>query len=100
MYLVADDAHMVAVADVCHALEFLASPDTARRIVRVAEQEDGAFVVGALSLEVLPVYLEARVQHGFRYFATIIADGGEKAVVVRREDEHLFAWHGEGFDGY
>ena len=55
MDFVADDAHVVALADVGHALQLVARPDASGRVVGVAEQEDGGLLVGTLRLEVVPV---------------------------------------------
>ena len=57
MYLVADDAHPVALADVVHALQLLPGPHASTRVVRVAEQEGRGLLVSTLGLEVLPVDL-------------------------------------------
>ena len=104
MNLVADDLDAVTQADVVHPLQFVARPDAARRVVGVAEQEEGGLRVGALGFEIGPVDFEAVVagkpQHTFKRLAAVVADGGEEAVVVGREDEHPFARHRERLDGY
>ena len=102
VYLVAHDAHGVAVADVAHALQLLARPYTARGVVRIAEQEYGAFLVGTALLEVVPVHFEAvavQPQHTLGHLAAVVAHAAEEAVVVGRQDEHALAGHRQGLDG-
>ena len=55
VYLVRDHLHAVAKADVIHPLELLPRPYASRRVVGVAEQEDGGLLVGTLRFEVGPV---------------------------------------------
>ena len=55
MNLVADDADVVALTDVVHALQLLAGPYATGWVVRVAKQEHRALLVGTLALEVIPV---------------------------------------------
>ena len=54
MDLIADNAHMVPVTDVGHALQFLAGPDAACGVVRVAQEEDGGLFVSAEGFEIIP----------------------------------------------
>ena len=103
--LVGDNAHMVFVADISHVLQFFARPDATCGVVGVAKEENGCFLVGTASLEGGPVDLKAIVavtesQYTFEDFATVVFNGGEEAVVIGREDEHLFARHCQCFDGY
>ncbi len=105
MNLIRNDAHMVFVTNVTHPFQFLASPYATRRIVRIAEQKDSGLLVSALGFEVSPVDFEAVVaatesQHTFCYFAAIILDAGEEAVVVGRQDEYFFTRHSQSLDGY
>ena len=98
--LVADDADTVATANVGHVLQLFTRPDAAGGVVRIAEQEDGRLLVGTLLLKVVPVDLEAAavavvLQHALKDFATVVADTGEEAVVVGREDQHPLAGHGQ-----
>ena len=84
---VAHHLDTVLQADIVHPLQFFLRPYAPRRVVRVTEQEHCSLFIGALRLEVCPVYLEAVVvagepQHALRYLATVIADAGEEAVVV------------------
>ena len=55
MKLVADDADVVALTDVVHALQLLAGPYATGWVVGVAKQEHRALLVGTLALEVVPV---------------------------------------------
>ena len=52
MDLVTNYFYTMFLTDVVHALQFLLSPDAARRIVWVAEQEEGGFFIGALGFEI------------------------------------------------
>ena len=96
-------------ADGVHALQFLGRPHTTRGVVRVAEQEDGRLLVGTFRLEVGPVDREyrgcggtgvRRYETGLQHLAAVVADGGEEAVVVGRQDEHLLAGHRQRLDGH
>ena len=75
--------------------------------MRVAEQEHRRLLVGALRLEVGPVHLKTAwfvatesQQTTLQHLAAIVADAGEEAVVVGRQDEHPLAGHCQRLDGY
>jgi hypothetical protein len=58
MYLVADDAYMMLVADVAHALQLFSGPYATCGIVRVAQEKYCSLLVGTSRFEVIPIYLE------------------------------------------
>ena len=137
MDLIGDDADMVPVADVSHAVQLVTGPYTARGVVGVAKQEDGGLLVSTDSLKggpvdgkgspplsppkpsrregegsifvalikrhtgrIMVIIAGEPQQAGLSDFAAIVADAGEEAVVVGREDEHPFTRHCQGLDGY
>ena len=99
MYLVGDDFHAVLHADVVHALQFLLLPYSSGRVVRVAEDEGGGLLVGALALEILEVDLISAVAHTsqlvFHHFASIVLDAGEETVIHWCLNQYLLARHGD-----
>ena len=114
VYLVADDGNMMTTTDVAHALQFLTTPDAPRGVMRVTQHEGGSLLVSTALLEVLPIDLEAACnrllvgvtgiaaaepQHTLEDLTAVVANGGEEAVVVGRQHEHLLAGHGERLDG-
>ena len=107
--LIADNAHLIAVTEVGHVLQFLASPHASSRVVGVAEQEDSALLVCTFFFEICPVHFETigvtlcvviQLQHTFKHLAPIVLDAGEETVVVGRQDENLLARHSERLDSH
>ena len=87
MNLIADDGYSMLTTDVTHALKLLSLPNSSARVVRVAEEEEGGLLVGALCLEVLPVHLECVIdtlERTLQYFTSVVSDAGAETVVGRR----------------
>ena len=79
---------MFPAHDIRHSFQFFAGPNTARRVMRIAEQEH--IRLFGFGLEVFPIDLEAVIaQHerGNDQFATHVLYTGEETVIRRREGE-------------
>ena len=101
VYLVADDAHMVAPADVADAAQLIGMPYAADGVVGVAEHEECGFLVSAARFEGVVVNLVGvaslpqRVLHDV---AAVVADAREEAVVDGCHDDDFLTGHGECLD--
>ena len=62
MDLIRDHLHTMLLADVVHPLQFLALPDSACGVVRVAEQEECDLLVSTLGLKVDEIDFKAIVE--------------------------------------
>ena len=74
---IARHLHTMLMTDVVHTLQFLTSPNTSRRVVRVTEQEECGLLIGTLCLEIIKIHFEAianNLQRRFQYLATIVLD--------------------------
>ena len=85
MDFICDDLYPVLETDVVHSLQFLFLPYSSGWIVRVAENEGCGLLVSTLALEILKIYLVGTVTHTlqfiFHYFAAVVGNAGEEAVV-------------------
>ena len=88
--------------DFVHTCQLFACPNASAGIVGVAEKKNGGLFVRTFRFEIVPVYFETVVcptENRFKDFTTIVTDGGEETVVVRREDEDFFTRHSKRLDG-
>ena len=88
MNLIGEHEQVFAAHDSCEPFEFLPTPYTTGRVVRVAEQEDVRLF--GFGFDVRPIDLETVVDEHKRRrneFAAHILDAGEEAVVGRSESQ-------------
>ena len=98
--LVADDRDIVLEADFCHSAQFLRSPDSAGRVVRIAEYEYGSllyFRLKIFEINVIGKFIGS-ISRGLVYHETVIGhdaavvpDRGEEAVIYRCLDKDFIA---------
>ena len=95
--LVAHHFHIVLHANIVHMFQFFLCPYTSSRIMGVAEQEDGSFLIGTFLFKIFEIYLKAVVtgkpQHALKDLAAVVSNRGEEAIIVWRQDEHFLARH-------
>ena len=102
VYLVGDDLHVVAQADVVHAFQLLSLPHAPGGIVGIAKQEHRCLRVGAFPLKVVKVHaVGVALPHEFILYgrAAAIGDAGKEAVVYRGLYQHLLPREGESLEG-
>ena len=102
MDLVANDAHMVFRTNGPHAAQLLSRPHPSGRIMRVAKQENGYFLVLALALKVVPIHnitVALSFERTFGNAAALVANGRKEAVVNGSHHKHLLAGERQGLDG-
>lgn len=86
MNLIGNDSHAMTDADVAHAAQLIKSPDAARGVMRVAEQENLSVWEGSFSLKVVPVNDIAVVSADeliLNQMALAVIDAREETVVGR-----------------
>ena len=98
MNFIADNADMVTLADIAHALQLVTMPHTTCGVMRIAKQENGGLLVGTPCLEICPVNLETvaaatELQYTLADLTTAVADAAEETVVVGTEHDNFLASH-------
>jgi hypothetical protein len=76
MDFIAYHLHPMAKADIVHQFQLLSSPDPATRVVSVAKQKNGGFLIGTFGFEILPIHLKAVAntkKRRLKYLAAVIA---------------------------
>ena len=101
MYLVAHHQYVVTDADISQLLQLFTSPHSASWVMRVAEQQQFGFRVSCFALQILKVHCIGMVfveQLVLYYLTSIVANGGEEAVIDGRLHNYLVARLGERLD--
>jgi hypothetical protein len=76
MDFIAYHLYPMAKTDIVHQFQLLRCPYSATRVVRVAKQENGGFLVGTFGFEILPIHLKAVANSQkscLKYLAAVIA---------------------------